>query len=84
GDKIILPTGADALVSMHNMAGIMNDAVLTTGTYSAGGGTFTESLTGHDALLTYDAGGSTFVSVVLVGGAAEAAHATISGDTITW
>jgi hypothetical protein len=40
-------------------------------------------MVGHDALLTYDAGGGAYVSVVLVGAAAEISHATATGDVIT-
>jgi S-layer protein len=74
GDTIVLPQFDTVVTGVHNMAGVAGEAIFTTGTYSAGGGTFTEALNGHDALLTYDSG-SGFVSVVLVGGAAESANA---------
>ncbi len=85
GDTITLPTLDTVVTGVHNMAGVAGEAIFTTGTYSAGGGTFTEGLAGHDALLTYDSGGGVFVSVVLVGGAAESAAAhSGTGDNITF
>jgi S-layer protein len=83
GDQILLPH-VDSLAMATNLAGVAAEAVFTAGVYNAGAGTFTESLSGHDALLTYDSGGSTFVSVVLVGAAAEIGHSTVSGETITF
>jgi len=78
GDTIVLPANSDSVVTgVHNMAGVAGEAIFTTGTFSGGAGTFTEALNGTDALLTYDSGGGVFVSVVLVGGAAESAHAAI-------
>jgi S-layer protein len=85
GDTIALPVNDTVVTGVHNMAGVAGEAIFTTGTYSGGGGTFTEALNGHDALLTYDSGGGVFVSVVLVGGAAESAHAVNGGgDNITF
>jgi hypothetical protein len=84
GDTITLPVTDTLVTGVHNMAGVAGEAILTTGTYSGGGGTFTEAVNGHDALLTYDSGGGVFVSVVLVGGAAESAHAVEVGNTITF
>jgi S-layer protein len=85
GDTITLPTFDTVVTGVHNMAGVAGEAIFTTGTYSGGGGTFTEGLAGHDALLTYDSGGGVFVSVVLVGGATESAHAVNgTGDNITF
>jgi S-layer protein len=84
GDTITLPTFDTVVTGVHNMAGVAGEAIFTTGTYDAGAGTFTEGLSGHDSLLTYDSGFG-FVSVVLVGGAAESAHATNgSGNDITF
>jgi hypothetical protein len=83
GDKIVLPA-ADIVVVGHNLAGFNGQAVLASGTYDPVGGDFAYGTAGHDALLTYDAGGGAFVSVVLVGGAAEMAHATAMGDVITF
>jgi hypothetical protein len=90
GDSIILPTGAgntDTLAAAANLAGVANQAVFATGTYNATAHTFTENATGHDALLTVDTQGayseSGFLSVVLVGAAAEIAGSTIHSGTIT-
>ncbi|HEY2482106.1 MAG TPA: hypothetical protein VGI30_07910, partial [Caulobacteraceae bacterium] len=83
GDKIVLPA-ADAVVVGHNLAGSDGQAVLASGTYDPLGGDFAYGATGHDAMLTYDAGGGALVSVVLVGGAAEMAHASVIGDVITF
>jgi S-layer protein len=83
GDSFVLPVG-DLVMTADNLAGVAGHAAFTTGTYNAAAGTFDHGSGGPDALLTYDAGGSSFVSVVLVGGAAEIGHATASGDVITF
>ena len=61
--------------------------MFASGTYNATAHTFTESATGHDALLTFDTqgaySGSGFLSVVLVGAAGDIAGSTIHSGTIT-
>ena len=84
GDKIIISSLTDDVTTAHNLAGVSGEAVFTTGTYDASAHTFTESAAGHDALLTFDSEAATFVSVVLVGAAAEVGHSTISGEIITF
>jgi len=83
GDKIVLPT-ADAVAVGHSLAGFNGQAVFAAGTYDPVAGAFAYGASGHDALLTYDAGGGAFVSVVLVGSASEIGHATALGDVITF
>jgi hypothetical protein len=83
GDSIVLPV-ADLVTTANNLAGVAGHAMFATGNYNAAAGTFDYAAGGPDALLTYDAGGFSFVSVVLVGGAAEVGHATVSGDVITF
>jgi S-layer protein len=83
GDSIVLPVG-NLVLTANNLAGVAGHAMFATGTYDAAAGTFDQGANGPDALLTYDAGGFSFVSVVLVGGAAEVGHATVSGDVITF
>jgi hypothetical protein len=83
GDSIVLPV-ADLVATANNLAGVAGHAMFATGTYNAAAGTFDHGASGPDALLTYDAGGFSFVSVVLVGGAAEIGHATVSVDVITF
>lgn len=83
GDSIVLPV-ADLVTTANNLAGVAGHAMFATGTYNAAAGTFDHDAGGPDALLTYDAGGFSFVSVVLVGAAAEIGHATASGDVITF
>ncbi len=85
GDTIYISSLTDDVTTAHNLAGVSGEAVFTTGTYSASAQTFTESASGHDALLTFSSEvSSTFVSVVLVGAAAEVGHSTISGEAITF
>ena len=84
GDRIVLPIAETTLHAASNLAGVADAAELATGTYNAGTGAFTYGAAGADALLTYDSGGGHFVSVILVGGGSEAAHATLSGSAIAW
>jgi hypothetical protein len=84
GDSIVLNAGnTDTLATTSNLAGVANEAVFAAGTYSALSHIFTESAAGHDALLTFDTGGSNFLSVVLVGAAHDIAGSTIDSGTIT-
>jgi S-layer protein len=83
GEILYIPALNDSIATAHNLAGVANAVVLATGTYSAAAETFTYGAAGHDALLTYDVGSSTFVSVVLVGLGGEVGHSTILGEAVT-
>jgi hypothetical protein len=72
GDHIILPASDALTPPASNLAGVPGDVVFTTGTL--GGGVFSYSASGHDALMSYDNGSGGIVQVVLIGGAAESAH----------
>lgn len=82
GDHIVVP-GSNVFVGRGQFDGYIHGAVFTVGTYSASAHTFTESVKGLDAVLTFDTTSAVFVSVVLVGAAGEIAGSTIHDGTIT-
>ena len=89
GDHIDLWRGSaniPTLATAANLAGVNGGAVLATGTYNASAHSFTQSATGHDALLTESTGFPgfvRFVSVVLVGAASDVAGSFLHHGVIT-
>lgn len=76
GDTITMTgvTAAGTLLTNASTTGAntAGDVILTKGTYSSSGNTFTASLTGTDSAFVYDtngttAGGTTYAAIILVG-----------------